>query len=258
MQKAIQTISIVGAGNVATQLAKHLKSVGIEIVSCSSKNGKNASDLANQLNTTVVASLTDLPVVDLVLVCVNDDAISTVLHEIPAHLNVAYTSGSVELTALPQRERLGVFYPLQTFTKGIELDLTHVPFLIESTNPSWGDELQVLAKKISSQVHWATSEDRKRLHVGAVFVNNFTNHLAHLADQFLKAKQLNFELLVPLLQETSKKLQFISPNDAQTGPARRGDLLILEQHKQLLDGNALEIYEMLSKSILDTYKKLEE
>lgn len=258
MQKAIQTISIVGAGNVATQLAKHLKSVGIEIVSCSSKNGKNASALANQLNTTVVASLTDLPVVDLVLVCVNDDAISTVLHEIPAHLNVAYTSGSVELTALPQRERLGVFYPLQTFTKGIELDLTHVPFLIESTNPSWGNELHVLAKKISSQVHWATSEDRKRLHVGAVFVNNFTNHLAYLADQFLKANELNFELLVPLLQETSKKLQSISPYDAQTGPARRGDLLILEQHKQVLDGNALEIYELLSKSILETYKKLEE
>lgn len=258
MQKAIQTISIVGAGNVATQLAKHLKRVGVEIVSCSSKNEKNASDLAHQLGSKVVVSLSDLPEVDLVLVCVNDDAISTVLHEIPTHLKVAYTSGSVELASLPTREHLGVFYPLQTFTKGIELEMANVPFLIESTNPSWGDELQVLAKKISSHVHWATSEERKRLHVGAVFVNNFTNHLAYLADQFLKSNQLDIELLLPLLQETSKKLQFISPYDAQTGPARRGDLLILEQHKQLLDGNTLKIYELLSKSILDTYKKLEE
>lgn len=255
MQKAIQTISIVGAGNVATQLGKHLKDKGIEIVSCTSRNGTNATRLAKQLNAKVITSLDKLPQVDLVLICVHDNAISSVLNEVPSTLKVAYTSGSIDLNTLPQRSNLGVFYPLQTFTKGIELDLSDVPFLIESTNQRWSDELQTLAQKVSSKVFLATSEDRKRLHVGAVMINNFTNHLAHLAEQFLQKNQLNFELLIPLLQETSKKLQSISPYDAQTGPARRGDVFVLEQHKQLLEGYSLEIYELLSKSILDTYKK---
>lgn len=255
MQQAIKTVALVGAGNVASHLGEHLRNAGIEIRSCWSRDVENARLLAKQLGSDVLDDLHQLPPVDLVLLCVSDDAIASVLQNIPCEFNVAYTSGSVELSSLPSREKLGVFYPLQTFTKGKRMDLSMVPILIESTNETWGNELHALARKVSSQVHFTSSDQRKLIHVGAVMVNNFTNHLAFLAQQFFESKQLDFDLLKPLLTETIQKLHTMSPFDAQTGPARRGDFSILDQHKKMLGDKTSVIYEVMSNSILETYKK---
>lgn len=253
MLQPIQTISIIGAGNVASQLAQVLVGNGVKILSVTSKTNTSAQILAKELNCDVISNLSEIPNCDLVLVCVDDDAIDQVISQIPSHLSVAYTSGSVEIKSISTRENLGVFYPLQTFSKTRKVDIFEVPFLIEANNTHFAQALFDLAWKISRNVQFMNSEQRKKIHVGAVIVNNFTNHLVYLADQYFKENQLDWKILEPLLKETLAKLEKTSPYDAQTGPARRNDQVIIEKHLEMLNGNTKEIYQVISESILKTY-----
>jgi predicted short-subunit dehydrogenase-like oxidoreductase (DUF2520 family) len=195
-----------------------------------------------------------LPPKCLVIVCVNDESIEFVIDKIPLINSIIYTSGNIELKVLPKRDNLGVFYPLQTFTKGRDLNLSKVPFLIESNNELFGKKIFDLASKLSNHVLYANSAERKKIHLGAVFVNNFTNHLLFLSKNYIDSQQLNWDILKPLMQETIDKLSSIEPFDAQTGPARRNDIKIIENHLQELDGRSKEIYELISKSIIETYQ----
>ena len=253
MLQPIQTISIIGAGNVASQLAQVLADKGIEIISVTSKTNASAQVLAEKLNCEMIANISEIPQTDLVLVCVGDDEIHAVIDQIPAHLAVAYTSGSVEIKSISNRENLGVFYPLQTFSKTRKVEMFEVPFLIEANNTYFAQSLFDLAWKISRNVQFMNSEQRKKIHVGAVIVNNFTNHLVYLADQYFKENELDWKILEPLLKETLAKLENTSPYDAQTGPARRNDQEIIEKHTQMLSGNTKEIYKVITNSILQTY-----
>lgn len=253
MAKSIQSVSIVGAGNVASHLSEELQTNGVTINAVYSRNAESARELADKLNCEAVSDLAQLPESDLVLVCVSDDAIATVLAEIPDAYAVAYTSGSVELQGLPQRESLGVFYPLQTFTRNKPVNLFEVPFLVEATNTDFAQSLFDLAWKLSKQVKFASSKERKHLHLGAVLVNNFTNHLAFLAKDYLEKHDLDWELLKPLMQETFNKLKSATPYDAQTGPARRNDERTIQEHISMLEGLPKEIYAVLSRSIQQTY-----
>ncbi len=253
MLQSIQRISIIGAGNVASQLAQELARNGVEILSITSKSNTSAQTLATQLNCEMVSDLAHLPPADLVLVCVDDDEINAVIAKIPVNLSVAYTSGSVEIKSIVERKNLGVFYPLQTFSKTSQVQMFEVPFLIEANNMHFAQALFDLAWKISRNVQFMNSEQRKKIHVGAVIVNNFTNHLVYLADQYFKENELDWKILQPLLKETMAKLEITAPYDAQTGPARRNDQEILEKHLQMLDGSTKEIYQMISESILKTY-----
>lgn len=253
MLQTIQTVSIIGAGNVASQLAQELASNGINIISVTSKSNASAEILAEQLNCAVVTDIAQIPASDLVLVCVGDDAIQEVIEQIPSHLSVAYTSGSVEIKSITTRDNLGVFYPLQTFSKTRKVEMFEVPFLIEANNTHFAQALFDLAWKISRNVQFMNSEQRKKIHVGAVIVNNFTNHLVYLADKYFKDNELDWKILQPLLKETLAKLESTSPYDAQTGPARRNDQEIIEKHLQMLNGSTKEIYKLISESILITY-----
>jgi predicted short-subunit dehydrogenase-like oxidoreductase (DUF2520 family) len=253
MLQTIKTVSIIGAGNVASQLAQELVGKGINIISVTSKSTDSAQILAEELNCAVVTAVTQIPKSDLVLVCVGDDVIQEVIDQIPSNIAVAYTSGSVEIKSIPERDNLGVFYPLQTFSKSRKVEMFEVPFLIEANNTHFAQALFDLAWKISRNVQFMNSEQRKKIHVGAVVVNNFTNHLVYLADTYFKENELDWKILQPLLKETLAKLESTSAYDAQTGPARRNDQEIIEKHLQLLNGNTKEIYRLISESILKTY-----
>ena len=196
----------------------------------------------------------ELPHEQLVIVCVPDDIIASILLKIPSDCPVAYTSGSVNLSKLPHRDDLGVFYPLQTFTKGSPLNIFEVPFFIEANDPDFAAKLFDLAWIVSRNVNYANSEDRKKLHLAAVFINNFTNHLAHISKNYLDKEELDFDHLKPLLKETARKLENQDPISIQTGPARRKDREIINEHIDALeDPIQKEIYRLISKSIHQTY-----
>ncbi len=246
-------IILIGGGNVATNVGLGLKQAGYEMVGCFSRSIESAGLLAKTLDCRLVDDLQNLPSHELILVCVPDASIADVIAQLPNTSNIAYTSGTVSLDELPNTHKIGVFYPLQTFTKNKQIDVKTVPFFVESNDESLENSLLILAKHIGLRAEITSSEKRKQLHVAAVFVNNFTNHLAYLAKQHVEKHELSWENLLPLLAETFSKLNTESPKDIQTGPARRNDLNVIEKHLSALSGNEKEIYKAITNSILNTY-----
>lgn len=251
MKNEIQKISLVGMGNVGYHLAKEFDKIGLQITHIHSRQPRSFPELTFAPKFIDLPS--DLPSDQLVLLCVPDDAIGHVLEMIPVSCPVAYTSGSTDLKSLPERENIGVLYPLQTISKDTPLDMSEVPFFIEASNSKFSTILFDLAKKISSSVCYADSEQRKELHLAAVWINNFTNHLIHIAKEYIENRDLDFDHLKPLLLETVTKLQEQDPYAVQTGPARRGDSKTINQHLSKLDGRSKEIYQLISESIANAY-----
>ena len=171
---------------------------------------------------------------------------------------VLHTSGSLPLQVLkPLGKRYGVLYPLQTFTKKRVLDFSEIPLCIEAVNSATLKDVRELAGILSNHIEEISSDRRKILHLAAVFANNFVNHLYTLADGILQREGLDFNLLRPLIFETAHKVLSFSPEQAQTGPAKRGDEGILSMHKALLknDSKLLNLYTILSDSIRQTEQK---
>ena len=170
---------------------------------------------------------------------------------------VVHTSGSVSISAIDNKNRQGVFYPLQTFSKSKEVDFKSIPICIETKNKKDFQILEKVAKSISNIVYKINSEQRKALHIAAVFVCNFVNHLYQIGNDICIENDLPFDILKPLIQETANKIFTLSPNQAQTGPAKRKDTQTINTHMSFLsDENQKEIYKMLTKSIIDNGKKL--
>ena len=255
MTQDIHKIGLIGSGNVASQLARAFESNDISISWIHSRNVTTGTELSNQYNADFITHLSpSLPGVDLILICVNDDSIQEVLDQLPSQLNVAYTSGTRPLQSLKySSENLGVFYPLQTFTKGRSIDIFNVPFFIEALDTDFAQSLFDLAWKLSRNVNFASSDDRKKIHVAAVMVNNFVNHLFERSSEYMKANNLAFDHLLPLIHETIGKLSDLSPYEAQTGPARRNDRATMNEHLSLLEKDDKEIYKVITNSILRTY-----
>jgi predicted short-subunit dehydrogenase-like oxidoreductase (DUF2520 family) len=252
--KGIQTISIIGTGNVAFHLGNSFFDQGIIISSVVGRNKIEAEAFANRWKSKSVDHISELEA-DLILVCVSDDTISSIIQQLPRSQKIAYTSGSIELSNFMEHENVGVFYPLQTFSKNKELNLNEVPFLIEGKTPELSQELFDLAWKLSSKVSFANSSERKKYHLAAVWVNNFANHLAFQSKAIIDNHELNWDYMLPLLKETTAKLLTMDPFDAQTGPARRNDQTVISAHSDMLEGIQKELYLLLSKSINDTYNK---
>lgn len=252
MLKKIENVVIIGAGNVASHLAIFL-SKKIEIKGIISKNKTSALQLSTKLNCPFIDDLSSIPSCDLVLICTNDDAIEQIESQISINFNVAYTSGSVDLNSKTQRKNYGVFYPLQSFSKDKAIDISKVPIFIEAKNEEFGQKLFELANIISENVAFASSIERKKIHITAIFINNFSNHLAYIANKFAEENDLNWEYFKPLIKETTDKILLTSPFEAQTGPARRKDYTTIEQHLSMLNGFSKEIYNLLSNSIINTY-----
>ncbi len=252
---AIQHIGIVGSGNVAWHLTHHLKSEGLTIDWIYSRNEQTGVELAESVESTFVNNL-DNPSCDLVLICVNDDSIQSIISLLPDSVSMAYTSGTKPLSdLLIKGKNIGVFYPLQTFSKDKAVNIFEVPFFIEAADTTFAQQLFDLAWKLSRTVQFASSEERKHLHLAAVMVNNFSNHLFYIANEYLSKHQLDWNNLKPLINETVSKLNALSPFDAQTGPARRNDQATIQTQLALLDGEQKELYRLFTDSILKTYSK---
>ena len=250
-------VSIIGSGNVAQHLIQAFsKTAGIELVQVFARKKESISHLIAA--TKIYTNFNDLIAADLFIIAITDDAIAEVSKELPFNNQlVAHTSGSVSIEAIDSKNRKGVFYPLQTFSKLKEVDFKTIPICIEAQNDKDIQTLETVAKAISSTVYKINSEQRKALHVSAVFVSNFVNHLYQIGNDICHENDLSFDILKPLIQETANKILTLTPNDAQTGPAKRKDTQTINAHLNFLtDDNQKEIYKLLTKSIIDNGKKL--
>lgn len=254
-------VSFVGAGNLAWHLAPALDNAGFSVREVYSRNTKNAKALVGKLYEGEVMGNLDFTdsKSKIFVIAVSDDAIKPVVQEIvlPENAVLVHTSGSQPLRVLSYAatENSGVFYPLQTFSKNKKVDFKDIPFFIESDNKEVEKLLIEMAKAISKKVVKIDSRQRKALHVAAVFASNFTNHMLSISNDILKEYKLDPELLKPLIAETITKALAIGPEEAQTGPARRGDLELLDNHYSFLekDEEVAEIYKLVSQHILDCY-----
>lgn len=240
-------VIIIGSGNVATHLIKAFhKSNEVKVIQLFNRNSISIEGIPATNN------YDELSLADLYLIAVSDDAIGKVSHKLPFEGRlVAHTSGSVTLEELSAGNRRGVFYPLQTFSKDKEVDFSKVPLCIEAENDEDLAVLEQVAGSISQQVHPVNSAQRRSLHLAAVFVNNFVNHLYAIGDDICREHELPFDLLKPLIAETAKKIETMSPAKAQTGPAKRNDQTTIQKHLGQLNDNAMykDIYELLTRSI---------
>ncbi len=249
------SIVLVGTGNIAENLFHALRTTQhsrlIQIV------GRNPVALQKfQKDVQTTSDLDQIAEADIYILAVSDSAIRSVSQKLSQRKGiVVHTSGATPMDALVS-ERKGVFYPLQTFTKGRILDFSGIPICIEASDVQLLETLREIAKSISKKVYEVNSEKRKKLHIAAVFTNNFSNHLFHIGEMICEEDNLPFELLKPLLLETVQKLEILSPFEAQTGPARRKDIESMRRHlEQLSSDEHKKLYRLLSESIAKTYEE---
>jgi predicted short-subunit dehydrogenase-like oxidoreductase (DUF2520 family) len=255
-------VSFIGSGNLAWHLAPALDNTDFAVKEVYSLHRKNAVALAERLYQAEVKSSLDFSTSQssIFIISVNDDAIQEIAQDIilPDNAIVVHTSGSQPMSVLGYTgtENIGVFYPLQTFTRNHKVEWKDIPLFVESDNPETERILLTMGKAISKKVYKASSQHRKALHVSAVFASNFTNHMITVAQQILEDKGLDLELLKPLIVETINKSLAIGPEKSQTGPAKRGDLEILDKHLEFLkhDEKVAELYRIISQHILDRYQ----
>jgi predicted short-subunit dehydrogenase-like oxidoreductase (DUF2520 family) len=250
-------ITLIGSGNVAQHLIKAFaKSEKIEISQVFSRKKESLTHLID--SDKIVTDFSDLKEADLYVISITDDAISEVSAQLLfKNQLVVHTSGTSSIAILNSKNRRGVFYPLQTFSKNKTVDFSIIPICLEAENESDYNVLETVAKSISNAVFSISSEQRKALHVSAVFVNNFTNHLYQIGQEICNEHQMSFEILKPLIQETADKIKTLNPIDAQTGPAKRNDNGTIEAHLNYLTSeNQKNIYKILTQSIQHNGKTL--
>jgi predicted short-subunit dehydrogenase-like oxidoreductase (DUF2520 family) len=250
----IQNIVIIGAGNVATHLGLAILKTGRRIVQVYSRSEENARLLAGKLHSDFSVDLKAIyPEADLYIVSVADDAVGEITKSLRLKGKlIVHTSGSVSMDVLRScSENYGVLYPLQTFSKTREIDLSTVPLCIEANSNDNLQLLELFAKGLSQKVIEVDSEKRKILHLAAVFASNFPNFMFTIAEKILAENKFDFELLRPLILESAMKVQTMNLEEAQTGPAQRGDEAIIMKHVKLLKNypEFRVIYKMLSDGI---------
>ncbi|QFZ53618.1 DUF2520 domain-containing protein [Oceanihabitans sp. IOP_32] len=252
-------VTIIGAGNVATHLFKAFnKAENITVNQWFSRDTNTISAHKNEVE--IINDLSQLKQADIYILAISDDAIAGVSEQLPFENRIVlHTSGSVGVYDMDKKHRRGVFYPLQTFSKTADIDFKNVPICIETINKKDYSIVKALAVAIGSPTKKVNSDQRRVLHLAAVFVNNFTNQLYRIGHEITESEGAEFDLLKPLILETAKKVQDLSPYRAQTGPAKRHDKKTIRKHlKQLKNNHHKAIYELLTYSIQKTHgrKKL--
>lgn len=249
-------VVIIGTGNVAQHLLTAFSgATNVRVLQVVGRNKKVLNPLKKytQANTFEEALIE----ADIYIISVSDDAISSVYENLKVKDKlIVHTSGSAPMDVLLPSPNRGSFYPLQSFSKERDLDFTTIPICIEAADSSSLELLRTLGTSISNNVRVISSEQRKSLHMSAVFVNNFVNHLYHIGDELCSKNGVPFDILRPLISETTNKVMHMAPYNAQTGPARRNDLNTIKMQSALLSNKDYkEIYELMSRSILEIYGK---
>lgn len=247
-------VTIVGSGNLATNLSAALKSCGkVEFAQVYSRTEDNAKKLAENLGCDFTTNASQiLPGSDLYIFSLKDSCLEEVLSQVPENDGLwVHTAGSVPMEVFkPYAKRYGVFYPLQTFSKQRIVDFSRIPIFIEACDGENLSILENLGLSISSDVRVLSSEKRRNIHLAAVFACNFTNHIYALAANILEDADIPFDVLLPLIDETVSKVHQIPPREAQTGPAVRYDENVINKHLNMLSDPMMnEIYRLLSQSI---------
>ena len=247
-------IILLGAGNVGHHLSKAFnKSTEIDLVQWYSRDNSKVS--YNDIDTEIINDLSKIKSADIYIISISDSYIG----EISKKLNVSeklvvHTSGSLDLSIIDSKNRRGVFYPLQTLSKNKEIELAKVPICIESENNKDLVLLETISKYIGCKTYKIDYNQRKILHLAAIFSNNFVNHMFTIAKEILDDKNLDFNILKPLINETVDKIHKLDPENAQTGPAiRNNNEIILNHIKTLKKDDHKKLYELMTKLIKDKY-----
>ena len=246
-------ITLLGTGNTATVLGRKLKKAGHEICEVFGRNRAEAETLAHELQASVATSLEALtPNADIYMLAVSDDAIAGFAAEWKLKEKMlVHTAGAVPKQVLEVAgSRYGVFYPLQSLRKNIKTP-PETPICIDAGDAETLNQLKSLAKTISAHVFKAGDEQRLKLHLAAVFVNNFVNHIYTQVQDYCRNENLDFSLLLPLIRETGERLDTLPPAQAQTGPAMRKDQHTIDKHLSLLQAHPelFELYLFFTRSI---------
>ena len=239
-----KNVVLLGAGRVATHLAPALVKAGYRVVHVWSRTEASACKIATPLGVAHSHDLEAVPTdADIYIACVSDNALPEVAEQVVARVGTAplflHTAGSVglEFWKCCGASRYGILYPLQTFSKERPVNVNEVAFFVEASDEKVMVEVEGLARKLSGKVFHANSERRARLHIAAVFACNFANAMYDVAHCLLSEEGIPFEVLLPLVDETSAKVHVLAPHDAQTGPAVRGDVAVMQSHMEALACN---------------------
>lgn len=243
----IESVIIVGSGNVAFHLMNWLTMKGIPVSRISSR--------------TFLDGIGQLPSpASLYIIAVSDDAIALVGRNLKERVSddvmVVHTSGSIPCEVLANCFSChGVLYPMQTFSRNSSLEYSRIPLFIEAADENATARLERFACRLSATVYRLDSRRRKALHIAAVFACNYLNRMLVHATDVLAECPFGLETLVPLIEETVEKAVAIGPRQAQTGPARRGDIGVLKMHQKSLEHlpDAQQIYTFIARQILDDY-----
>ncbi|MEE9374195.1 MAG: DUF2520 domain-containing protein [Saprospiraceae bacterium] len=255
----MKTINIIGAGNVGHYFSSAFYDAGYEIKCIYNRTIGNAKTLAEKCGSMAINDLIALPNSDLNIIAISDDYVAQIGIEIErifgASISLVHTSGSLSLDIFPpEMKNVGCIWPLQSISKGNTYSAVDVPLCIDANTDSFLSLLKVICTDISSKVEYIPSEKKRHAHLAAVISNNFTIHLLTLAEQFCKDHSIDFNLLKPLIIQSVNKIKTQSPKDLQTGPARRMDMQIINDHLELIDNPHLKkIYRDTTKSIINTY-----
>ena len=231
-------VVLIGRGRLATNLERALLQSGHDVTSINSRTLESLPQEA-----------------DVFIVAVKDDALADVISKATkgrAEQLFVHTGGSMPLTLFAgHTSRYGVFYPMQTFSKERLVDFSDIPIFLEASDAQSLATLHVLAESISRSVYELNSDDRKFLHLAAVYACNFANHCYALSARLLEQKGLPFSVMLPLIDETARKVHELHPLDAQTGPAVRYDEQVISRQHHLLDGQQQlqQVYDVLTQSI---------
>lgn len=249
-------VTLIGAGNLATQLGKSLKKAGVIISQVYSRTEDSARTLGELLE---AEWLTDIKALrdeaDIYIFSVKDSVLCELISEVCKSRGdklFLHTAGSMPMSCFEGKAlHYGVFYPMQTFSKTKDVDFERIPVFIESNSVETEDVIRSLANKLTQRVIRLSSADRKYLHLAAVWACNFTNYCYTVASDILGEHGIPFDVMLPLINETTEKIQKISPKEAQTGPAVRGDRNVMSKQLELMNGkeDLQELYKMLSKGI---------
>lgn len=248
-------VVLIGAGRVATSLGMAAVEKGHRVTKVYSRTLASASRLASRIGCDADTDLATLPQdADVYIVAVSDAALPDVASRAPFPDDklCLHTAGSVTIDVFPERLKLcGVLYPMQTFSMDRRVRMDDVPCFVEARTGAGMEKLRAFASTLSSRVYELSGNERRYLHLGAVFACNFANHCYAIAEKIYRRHGIPFDALLPLIDETARKVHQMSPVSGQSGPAVRGDRNVMEAQLSLLEAEPLwtDVYRLMSRDI---------
>ena len=256
---SINNISIIGTGNVAWHLPIALQNAGLTINQIYGRNELHAKELADSLGVPYTCDTNTLLKSDAYIFAVSDAAISEILSKHTWNNSLLiHVAGSVNIDVFEKySNNCGVMYPLQSFTRGSEMNINGTPFLVEGSTSENQQTVYDLASRLTQSVSIVDSASRLRIHLAAVFASNYVNYMMGIASQLLEKEQINANILNPLIMETVKKAMEIGAIKAQTGPARRNNINTIKKHEHLLEENPdwQKLYTFVAENIVKFYQQ---